>query len=163
VLALHAYEEYDWTPFIKDALRVAGKGIIEPDVLEVIAIAPSQAVLAQVMPALESDTHEKLVGASLIGAALASKAVPIVSRLWHLRQNRTPLIRYTATLALLQINPLTPEVQEEVRHLLVNRYYQMAVQLPIKWPDTVAIVDMDRSAFGDLRKRHLERLIRPAR
>jgi hypothetical protein len=73
------------------------------------------------------------------------------------------MVRYVAILALLQINPLTPDMHSEVTKILVNRYFSIARQLPIKWSHTVAIVDMDRSAFGSLRKSRLDELLRSER
>jgi hypothetical protein len=163
VLAQNADTQYDWAPVIRETLHNCGKGLIQPEVLAVVGQAPADSVLAQVVPALESDAPEKLVGGSLVGAALGAKAIPIVSRLWHLREARPPLVRSIAILALLQINPLTPDLQQEVARILVNRYFPIAAKLPIKWPDTVAVVDMDRSSFGELRKARLAHLLRPTR
>lgn len=163
VLALNADTQYDWAPIVRDTLENCGKGLIQPELLAVIGQAPTEPVLAQVIPALESDAPEKLVGGALVGAALGPKAIPIVSRLWHLREAKPPLVRSIAILALLQINPLTPDLQHEVSRILVNRYFPIATKLPIKWPETVAVVDMDRSSFGDLRKARLERLLHPVR
>jgi hypothetical protein len=161
VLASNGDTQFDWAPVISDALQSCGNGLIQPDVLALVGRAPSEAVLAQVIPALESDSPEKLVGGALVGAALGAKAIPIVSRLWHLRNARPPIVRSTAILALLQINPLTPDMDEEVARILVNRFFPVAAKLPIKWADTVAVVDMDRSSFGDLRKARLARLLQP--
>lgn len=163
VLAVNGYAEYDWVPFIRDTMSVTGRGLVKQDALEIVTHIRADTVLAEVIPALESNSPEKLIGAALVGAALGAKAVPIVSRLWHLRENKTPAVRYAAVLALLQINPLTPDIQQEVRNLLVNRYFPTATALPIKWAETVAVVDMDRGSFGDLRKHRLERLLAPTR
>ena len=162
-LAARGERDFDWSGFIKDVIRTNGKRGVQPTTLEVISLLPAETVLADVVPALESDSNEKLVGGALVGAALGPKAVPIVSRLWHLREARSPMVRYVAILALLQINPLTPDMHGEVTKILVNRYFSIARQLPIKWSHTVAIVDMDRSAFGSLRKSRLDELLRSER
>jgi hypothetical protein len=159
VLALHEPSGYDWAPWIKQAIQASSKGVPSNQLLAVVGLAPTDAILAQVVPALESDNTEKLVGGALIGAALGPKAIPIVSRLWHLREARTPLVRAVAVLALLHVNPLTPDLQHEVSQLLVNRYYPLAQALPIKWGETVAVVDMDRSSFGRLRSSRLDDLL----
>jgi hypothetical protein len=78
---------------------------------------------------------------------------------WNLREKRSPEIKYAAILALLEINPLTPDLHEGLRAILVNRYYSDAVSRPIKWPQSVAVVDLDKSTFGTLRTVHLERLL----
>jgi hypothetical protein len=162
-LALAHDGEYDWSGFVRSAVRSAGAGQMQRDVLDVTGLLPADVVLAEVIPALESDNQEKVVGASLIGAALGPRAVPIISRLWNLRDHRSPRIRYTAVLALLRVNPLTPDLHDAVRKLLVNRFYPVAKQLPISWPETVAVVDMDRGTFGDARKARLERLMHATR
>jgi hypothetical protein len=162
-LAARGENEFDWSAFIKEVIRLNGKRGVQPQTLEVISLLAPDTVLAEVVPALETDSNEKLVGGSLVGAALGAKAVPIVSRLWHLREARSPLVRYVAILALLQINPLTPDMHQEVTRILVNRYFPIARQLPIKWSHTAAVVDMDRSAFGSLRKERLEELLRSER
>jgi hypothetical protein len=163
VLAARGDKEYPWRDFVKDAIRANGKLGIQSNTLEIIALIPADTVLSEVLPALESESQEKLVGGALVGAALGPKAIPIVSRLWHLREARSPQVKYTAILALLQINPLTPDLHNEVSKILVNRYFPVARQLPIKWSHTVAVVDMDRGAFGSLRKERLERLLRSER
>jgi hypothetical protein len=162
-LALCGDKEYDWSGFVKNLIHTSEEGDIRREALDVVAQLPVDVVLAEVVPALESGTQEKVVGACLVGAALGPRAVPIISRLWNLRDNRSPRIRYTAVLALLQVNPLTPDLHDAVRRILVNRYYPIAERLPITWADTVAVVDMDRGAFGDVRKARLERLMRPTR
>jgi hypothetical protein len=116
-------------------------------------------VLAEVLPALESDNSDQLVGASLVGGALGTKAIPLVSRLWHLRTMRPPAIRYTAALALLEINPLTPDMHDTLRRILVNRFFDTAVTMPIPWTNTVAVNDLKRGSFGTLRQDRLEKLL----
>jgi hypothetical protein len=163
VLAHHGDTSYDWAAVVREAIQSCGSGQIPRELLAIVGQIPSEVVLAQVIPALESDNPEKLVGGALVGAALGPKAIPIVSRLWHLREARPPLVRAMAILALLQINPLTPDMQDEVSRILVNRFFPVASQLPIKWAETVAVVDMDRSSFGDLRKARLARLLHSTR
>lgn len=163
VLAHSGDAAYNWAPVVKDAIENCGKGLVPGELLAVVGQIPAEVVLAHVIPALESENPEKLVGGALVGAALGSKAVPIVSRLWHLREARPPIVRSMAVLALLQINPLTPDIQGEVSRILVNRFFPIATQLPIKWAETVAVVDMDRSSFGDLRKTRLARLLHSTR
>jgi hypothetical protein len=162
-LAGRGEKDFNWSEFVQGVIRTNGKQGIQPQALEVISLLPADTVLAEVLPALESDSQEKLVGGALVGAALGSKAVPIVSRLWHLREARSPMVRYVAILALLQINPLTPDMHGEVTKILVNRYFPVARQVPIKWSHTAALVDMDRSTFGSLRKERLEELLRSER
>ena len=124
-----------------------------------IRLLPPQLVLDEVLPALNSDNQDKLVGACRVGAALGAQAVPIISKLWNLREKRAPSVRYAAVLALLEINPLTPELQEHLKRLLVNRYFPRATALPIRWRSTVAVVDLNAASFGTLRTVHLERLL----
>lgn len=151
--------QYAWREFVKKAIDAASRGSLDRDTAEVIAVMPVEPVLAEVRPALESDSPERLVGAALVGGALGTKAIPLVSRLWHLRTLRSPAIRYTVSLALLQINPLTPDMHEALRKILVNRYFDTAVSMPIAWADTVAVNDLERGSFGTLRKDRLEKLL----
>lgn len=162
-LALAGDRDYDWSGFVKSAIHAAKGREIPRAALDVVAELPVDVVLAEVIPALESDNQEKVVGASVVGAVLGARAVPIISRLWNLRDHRSPKIRYIAVLALLRVNPLTPDLHDAVRRILVNRYYPVAEQLPIRWPETVAVVDMDRGAFGDARRARLERLMSASR
>ncbi|MEY4701586.1 MAG: hypothetical protein RL326_1773, partial [Pseudomonadota bacterium] len=60
------------------------------------------------------------------------------------------------------INPLTPDISDYVERVLVNRYYGLAQELPISWPQTVAVVDLDKSRFGTLRTIRLEQLLASA-
>jgi hypothetical protein len=85
--------------------------------------------------------------------------VPIVSKVWSLREHRAPAVRYSAILALLEINPLTPDLQEHLKRLLVNRYYPWALREPIPWRNTVAVVDLNAASFGTLRTVRLEELL----
>lgn len=94
-----------------------------------------------------------------MGAALGPQAVPIVSKLWSLREKSAPSVRYAAVLALLEINPLTPDLQEHLKRLLVNRYYPSALTPPIEWRNTVAVVELHPEEFGTLRTVRLERLL----
>jgi hypothetical protein len=116
-------------------------------------------VLEEVASALNSDSQDKVVGACRVGAALGPQAVPIVSKVWNLRESRSPAIKYAAVLALLEINPLTPDLQDHLKRLLVNRYYPSALQPPIPWRNTVAVVDLNAASFGTLRTVRLEQLL----
>jgi hypothetical protein len=127
--------------------------------LEVIKTLPPDIVLAEVTPALDSDKPSQVAGACRVGATLGSLAIPIVSKVWNLREKRSPEIKYSAILALLEINPLTPDLHQGLRAILVNRYYAAASSRPIQWPQSVAVVDLDKSSFGTLRTVHLERLL----
>jgi hypothetical protein len=127
--------------------------------LEVIRHLEPTIVLDEVLPALDSDDPERIAGACHIGASLGTQAIPIISKLWNLREKRNPLIRYAAAIALLEINPLTPELQDVLRQLLVNRYLERAKLRPIKWQQTVALVELPKAEFGTLRTTNLERLL----
>jgi hypothetical protein len=151
--------EFDWRDFVKTTIERAGDGNDVTSNLQVVRLLPPQAVLAEVSSALESSSADEVAGACQVGAALGQQAIPIVSKIWHLREKRTPSIRYAAVLALLEINPLTPDLQEHLRLILVNRYFNHALSRPIQWRQTVAVVDLDKGAFGTLRTVHLERLL----
>ena len=150
---------YPWRDFIREALKAAEGGSLDRETANIISSIPVEPVLAEVLPALESDKSEKLVAAALVGGALGPKAIPLVSRLWHLRTMRSPAVRYTASLALLEINPLTPDMHETLRRLLVNRFFHTADLMPIDWANTVAVNDLKRGGFGTVRKERLERLL----
>jgi len=154
-----ADSQYPWPDFVKKALGAAEKGTLDRNTADIIATMPVEPVLAEVLPALESDKAEKLVAAAIVGGALGPKAIPLVSRLWHLRTLRSPAVRYTASLALLEINPLTPDMHETLRRLLVNRFFDTADLMPIKWSNTVAVNDLNRGRFGTVRRERLERLL----
>ncbi len=158
-LALTGDNQYPWHTFAKEAIEAASKGVLDRDTASVIAVMPVDAVLSEVIPALESENSDRLVGAALVGGALGAKAIPLVSRLWHLRTMRSPVIRYTASLALMEINPLTPDMHDTVKRLLVNRFFESARNIPIRWSETVAINDLNRSSFGTLRQDRLENLL----
>jgi hypothetical protein len=72
---------------------------------------------------------------------------------------RSPGVRYTSSLALLQINPLTPDLHESVRRTLVNRFFETATAMTIRWSSTVALNDLASGTFGTLRKEHLQQLL----
>lgn len=154
--------DFAWRAFLEESLELVGRGEYRGQILPIVTLLPPDMVLQVVMPNLEGDASERLVGAAIVGAALGTKAVPIVSRVWHLREKRAPAVRYTAILALLQINPLTPDISDYVERVLVNRYYRLAQELPINWPQTVAVVDLDKSRFGTLRTVRLEQLLASA-
>jgi hypothetical protein len=82
-----------------------------------------------------------------------------VSKVWNLRERKSPTVKYAAILALLEINPLTPDLHHGLKAILVNRYYTAAYSRPIQWRQSVAVVDLDKSSFGTLRTVHLERLL----
>lgn len=151
--------EFDWGSFVRHAIALAGRGTRRAEIIETVSMIPPDVVLGQVVPALDSDDIDTLVGACTVGAALGAKAIPIVSKVWHLRERRSPSVRYGAVLALLQINPLTPDITDQVKRILVNRFFTSASELPIQWSHTVAIVDLDKSSFGTLRTTRLERLL----
>lgn len=151
--------DFDWQDFVKRSIDILGKGSHRSEILRIMSILPPDIVLAEVLPALEQENPERLVGACMVGAALGPKAVPIVSKVWHLREARSPSVRYAAVLALLQINPLTPDIDDPVRRILVNRYFPLAASLPIRWPQTVAVADLDKGSFGTLRTIRLEQLL----
>jgi len=158
-LARAGDSDYDWRDFLRNTIERAGEGAELAEELRIVRLLPPEVVLAQVSPNLESSSNTKIIGSCRVGAALGSQAIPIVSKIWHLREKRSPSVRYAAVLALLEINPLTPDLQEQVRRLLVNRYFSSALSRKIRWGQTVALVDLDKSAFGTLRTVHLERLL----
>ncbi len=151
--------EYDWRNFIRSTIDRAGDGDDITEDLPVIRSLPAEVVLTEVTPALDSSSANRAAGACQVGAALGPQAIPIVSKIWHLREKRTPSIRYAAVLALLEINPLTPDLHNHLRLILVNRYFNHALSRPIQWRRTVAVVDLQKEAFGTLRTVHLERLL----
>jgi hypothetical protein len=152
------YKDFPWRDYVKRAIESAGQGMLTDDIALNIVNVPENEVLSEVLPALDSKKNERVVGAALVGAALRAKAIPIVSKLWQLRSEVTPAIRYTASLALLQINPLTPDLDETIGLLLLNRFYQRASMMPISWRNTVAVNDLNRSSFGTLRIERLREL-----
>lgn len=153
---------YDWREFVQHAIDALGRGEVQGSSLkEILRQLPPALVLEEVGKALNSDSQEKLIGGCQAGASLGTQAVPIVSKVWSLREKRAPAVRYAAVLALLEINPLTPDLQEQLRRLLVNRYFPAAMKDRIEWRNTVAVVDLDRSSFGALRALRLEELIAP--
>lgn len=151
--------EFSWRAFLEEGIERVGRGEYRDQILPIVTLLPPEMVLQVVVPNLDGEAPERLVGAAIIGAALGTKAVSIVSKVWHLRERRSPAVRYTAILALLQINPLTPDISDYVERILVNRYYGLAQELPINWSQTVAIVDLDKSSFGTLRTVRLEQLL----
>lgn len=151
--------EYDWKDFIQSTIERAGNGEDVTNSLRVITNLPAEIVLSEVGPALDSSSVSKVAGACQVGAALGQQAIPIVSKIWHLREKRTPSIRYAAVLALLQINPLTPDLQDHLRLILANRYFDHALSRAIQWRQTVAVVDLQKESLGTLRTVHLERLL----
>jgi hypothetical protein len=151
--------QYPWRDYIKQAIEDASHGTLGRDAADVIAVMPVDAVLAEVLPALESENSARLIGAALVGGALGAKAIPLVSRLWHLRTMRSPGVRYISSLALLQINPLTPDLHDSVKRTLVNRFFETAVAMPIRWSNTVAVNDLASGMFGTLRKERLQQLL----
>jgi hypothetical protein len=153
------YTEFPWRDFVKRAIESAEEGVLANGIALNIANAPENEVIAETLAALESKKSERVVGAALVGAALGAKAIPLVSKLWQLRSEVTPAIRYTTSLALLQINPLTPDLEETVALVLLNRFFQGASMMPISWRNTVAINDLDRSRFGTVRAERLKSLL----
>lgn len=151
----------EWRLFIRDSINMMGRHQHSSEVRAVLSKLSSGIVLPEVSAALDSDDPDTLVGAVLVGACLGSRAIPIVSKVWHLREHRLPSVRYAAALALLEINPLTPELSPFVERILVNRYYPIAAGIPIKWGQTVAVVDLNKALFGTLRTVRLERLLSP--
>ena len=151
--------QFEWAPFIRDVIDMPESNPNFKTAIEIVKALPSEVVLAEVGPALDSDNPDRVAGACRVGATLGSLAIPIVSKVWNLRDRKSPTIKYAAILALLEINPLTPDLHEGLRAILVNRYYRAALARPIQWRQSVAVVDLDKSAFGTLRTVHLERLL----
>jgi hypothetical protein len=159
-LAILGDHIFDWKEFVDAAIESAGKDEAVFDASrEVLKLLPAPLVLEEVAPALDSDDRNRVIGACRVGAALGSQAIPIVSKIWSLREKGDPAIRYAAVLALLEINPLTPDLQDHVRRLLVNRYYPFALGLSIHWRNSVAVVELNPASFGTLRTARLERLL----
>lgn len=151
--------EFDWREFVKDTIDSSESSPHYALALEVVRTLSPDIVLQEVSPALDSDKPERVAGACRVGATLGQLAIPIVSKVWNLRDRRSPVVKYAAVLALLEINPITPELNESLKALLVNRYYAVALQRPIQWRQCLAVVDLDKSTFGTLRTVHLERLL----
>lgn len=151
--------QFDWPQFVRDTIAMPVSSPNYPVALETIKALPAEVVLNEVSPALDSDNPDHVAGACRVGATLGTLAIPIVSKVWSLRDKRAPSIKYAAILALLEINPLTPELQGGLKAILVNRYYTAAYTRPIPWRQSVAVVDLDKASFGTLRTVHLERLL----
>jgi hypothetical protein len=158
-LARLADSEYDWKHFVRSVIDLPETAPYRSIALDTVRALPASVVLEEVSPALDSESSARVAGACRVGAALGPLAIPIVSKVWNLREKRAPEVRYAAILALLEINPLTPDLHMALRSLLVNRYYQSASDRPIQWGQCVAVVDLDKSSFGTLRTVHLERLL----
>lgn len=151
--------QFEWSRFIRDIIEMPDTNSNYKVALEVIKTLPAEVVLAEVTPVLDSDDPNQVAGACRVGATLGSLAIPIVSKVWNLRERKSPTVKYAAILALLEINPLTPDLHQGLRAILVNRYYTAAYSRPIQWRQSVAVVDLDKSSFGTLRTVHLERLL----
>lgn len=151
--------QFDWPHFIRDTITLPESSPYYGVAMETIKALPAEMVLNEVTPALDSDNPDQVAGACRVGATLGQLAIPIVSKVWGLRDKRSPTIKYAAVLALLEINPLTPELQDGLKAILVNRYYAAAYTRPIQWRQSVAVVDLDKASFGTLRTVHLERLL----
>jgi hypothetical protein len=151
--------EFDWRSFLKRSIDEVGHGRNRTEVQSIVAVLPAEVVLSEVVPALDLEDPDKLVGACMIAASLGSRAIPTISKIWHLREKRAPSVRYAAILALLEINPLTPDISEYVERVLVNRFFPLATSLPIKWAQSAAVVDLHKSSFGTLRTLRLEQLL----
>ena len=67
-------------------------------------------------------------------------------------------MRYVAVLALLAINPLSPDLQDAVQNILSNRMYEMALVMPVPWSKTLAFIELDQTNFGSLRKARMAAL-----
>lgn len=152
-------KEFDWRKFIRSVISLPESDPRHPLAISVIKVIPPEIVLAEVSPALDSDSPSRVAGACRVGAALGQLAIPIVSKVWSLREKRSPEVRYAAVLALLEINPLTPDLQGALHAILVNRYYRSAMTLPISWRQCVAVVDLNKASFGTLRTVHLDYLL----
>ena len=158
-LALLGDSDFDWKRFIRSVIELPDYAPHHPLALKIVQKLPSELVLGEVTPALEVESPSKVAGACRVGAALGQLAIPIVSKIWNLRGKRSPEIRYAAVLALLQINPLTPELHGSLRAILVNRYYSSAQLIPVPWRQCVAVVDLDKASFGTLRSVRLDQLL----
>ena len=151
--------QFEWPRFIRDTIEMPDTNPNYKVALNVIKTLPADVVLTEVTPALDSDNPNQVAGACRVGATLGPLAIPIVSKVWNLRERKSPTVKYAAILALLEINPLTPDLHHGLRAILVNRYYTAASSRPIQWRQSVAVVDLDKSTFGTLRTVHLERLL----
>lgn len=158
-LAALADTEFEWRDFLKRSIDEVGHGRNRTEVRSIVTILPAEVVLSEVIPALDQDDPDRLVGACMIAASLGARAIPTISKIWHLREKRAPSVRYAAILALLEINPLTPDISEYVERVLVNRFFPLAASLPIEWAQSAAVVDLHKSSFGTLRTLRLEQLL----
>lgn len=127
-------------------------------IYQALSALPSTETLALIHNNLKSSDRKLLVNGSLTGAAFGSRALPIVSQLWNLRLHRDPTVRYAAVLALLSINPLTPDLRKPLENILTNRMYDMALVMPVSWSKTLAFIELDGTQFGSLRKSRMARL-----
>lgn len=151
LLARHAPHSLD----LPKILELAGNRITIDNpvpIHQALRELPHKEALSIIHNDLKSSDRNALVTASLIGAAFGTRALPIVSQLWNLRLHKDPTVRYTAILALLAINPLSPDLQHAVENILSNRMYEMALVMPVPWSKTLAFIELDQSRFGSLRR-----------
>lgn len=162
VLASLKNADYDWRAFVRSMIARCGETQLTPKNLNAVQKLPAQIVIDEVLTALESDDPNTIVGATRVGALLGKRGFSLVPVFWERRNNQSPKVRSAAVLALLEINPLTPDLHEYVSKLLVNRYYPMAINRPIEWQQTAAIAVINKGQIGFLRESRLMKLERGA-
>jgi hypothetical protein len=115
---------YNWQPFIRETVEKLGQGLDAPLEMDALQYLPVEMVLNQLSVALKSGYIPITVGAARVASAMAQSASSIAPQLRELLRDHSPPIRYASALALFHVDAATSVLQDPVRRVLVNRYFQ---------------------------------------
>lgn len=160
LLAMSAQDKIPLSDVLNMAVAELSSYRVSAEVFGALKALPDETILKLVHEKLTSTDRATLVGASLAGAAYGNHALPILSRLWSLRHHQDPIVRDAAVLALLVVNPLSPDLDIYLKNILGNRSFELAQKLPIRWSQTLALNELSRSTFGYLRGSRIQSLLK---
>ncbi len=159
LLAVNAKAQVPLSKILNMAIAELSSYRVSAELFGALRMLPNEATLRLVNDKLSTTDRATLVGASLAGAAYGSHALPILSRLWSLRHHQDPIVRDAAVLALLIINPLSPDLEKLLENILGNRSFDLAQKLPIHWSKTLAFNELSVKSFGSLRTSRIQYLL----
>lgn len=159
LLAMSAQDKIPLSDILNLAVAELSSYRVSAEVFGALKALPSETTLKLVHDKLTANDRATLVGASLAGAAYGNHALPILSRLWSLRHHQDPVVRDAAVLALLVINPLSPDLDNFLKNILGNRSFELAQKLPVRWSKSLALNELSLSSFGHLRASRIQNLL----
>jgi len=151
--------EVDWSDVVRRAARETTRDVPGRITIEALRTVSPVVLLPDIIALMDSAAQDDRLGAVRLAGLLGSGMVEALPRLRQFVEGNEPLLRYSAIISILQIDRAAPDLQEPLRRLLVNRYFDTAERSGLSWSATAAVAGLDRGAFGILREGRLNALL----